>query len=66
MVENKKKILELLADKKISVDEAVKLLALVDQPESGQQEAVEGVLIKKKPKYLRVVVEPVAGSESNS
>jgi len=65
MVENKKKVLELLPDKKISVDEAVKLLALVERPETGQQEAVEGVLMKKKPKYLRVVVEPVAGSDSS-
>lgn len=64
MVENKKKVLELLADKKISVDEAVKLLALVDQPETGRQEAVEGVLIKKKPKYLRVVIKP--GDESHN
>ncbi len=64
MFESKKKVLELLADKKISVDEAIKLLALVDQPETGHQEAVEGVLIKKKPRYLRVVVEPMAGSSS--
>ena len=65
MVENKKKVLELLAEKKISVDEAVKLMDLVDRPGNGGQEAVEGVLIKKKPKYLRVVIEPVAGSKSS-
>ena len=64
MAENKKRVLELLAEKKISVDEAMKLMDLVDQPEGGGQEAVEGALLKKKPKYLRVVIEPMAGSGS--
>jgi len=35
MAENKKRVLELVAEKKISVDEAMKLMDLVDQPENG-------------------------------
>jgi hypothetical protein len=59
MTENKKKILEMLEEKKISVDDAYRLLNAI---ESGEPET-EGVsktetAVKAKPKYLRVTVLP--------
>jgi hypothetical protein len=55
MSEEKRKILEMLADKKISVDDAEKLLAAVsEQPAEAAAAGVKG------PKYLRVLVEPAA------
>lgn len=51
MSENKKKILEMVAENKISIDEAVKLLELVEEPEVSSK-------AKKAPKYLRVTVKP--------
>jgi hypothetical protein len=58
MTDNQRKILEMLAEKKISVDEASRLLALV-QPETsgGARETKES---KGLPKYLRVMVTPQA------
>jgi hypothetical protein len=55
MTENQKKILEMVADKKITVDEAYRLLSLI-QPsaESGNDGHKER---KSSPKYLRVVVD---------
>ena len=58
MTDNQRKILEMLADKKISVDEASRLLALV-QPETGGG-ARETKQSKGLPKYLRVVVKSQA------
>jgi len=57
MNEERRKILEMLAQGKISVDEAEKLLAAISQPE---EESETGKKYDKKnfPKYLRVVVEP--------
>ena len=59
MGENQKKILEMLADKKISVDEAYRLLSLVE-PERGAETASFGKAEsgKPNPKYIRVVVQP--------
>jgi hypothetical protein len=59
MSEEKRKILEMLADNKISVDEAERLLAAVSETpqETG---AVPGT---KGPKYLRVLVEPAPGNK---
>lgn len=59
MSENQRKILEMLADKKISVDEAQRLLSLVD-PERGIETGTVGTKEsgKRLPKYLRVVVQP--------
>jgi hypothetical protein len=55
MTENQKKILEMVADKKITVEEAYRLLSLI-QPsaDSGQTGPKEP---KPAPKYLRVVVD---------
>jgi len=57
MSEEKRKILEMLADKKISVDDAEKLLAAVSEPPA--EGAAAGA---KGPKYLRVLVEPAPGN----
>ncbi|MGP8079943.1 MAG: hypothetical protein ACLPVI_05470 [Dehalococcoidales bacterium] len=55
MTENQKKILEMVADKKITVDEAYRLLSLIqpasDSGNGGPKER------KPLPKYLRVVVD---------
>ena len=62
MSENQKKILEMLANKKISVDEAYRLLSALKTetgaPESGAGAATAG---KPKPKYLHVCVAPGQG-----
>jgi len=64
MSESQKKILEMLANKKISVDEAYRLLnALKDQaggPESAAEATTTG---RPKAKYLRVCVAPAQGHE---
>src|SRR4030042_797778 len=58
MAENRKRILEMLAEKKISVDEAQRLLALLEpEADTGPRETRSG---KEAPKYLRVTVTPTA------
>ena len=59
MSENQKKILEMLASKKISVDEAQRLLSVLE-PEGSTPESTPkaGTAAKTKPKYLRVCVVP--------
>jgi hypothetical protein len=55
MTENQKKILEMVADKKITADEASRLLSLI-QPSSDAPD--NGIKIPKPaPKYLRVIVD---------
>jgi hypothetical protein len=59
MTENKRKILEMLAENKISADDAYRLLNTIDPEESGQGNAPKaGPAVKAKPKYLRVTVTP--------
>jgi len=58
MSENKKRILEMVAEKKITVAEAEKLLELVEDEPAASPSA------KKSPKYLRVTIKPCAGSEN--
>ncbi len=58
MGNNQRKILEMLADKKISVDEAERLISLV--PSESSQDGIKEV--KKPAKYLRVMIKPQAGS----
>jgi hypothetical protein len=64
MSENKKKILEMLAQNKISADEAYRLLSAIDSEEGGHGNAGhedtgnKGREGKTKPKYLRVTVTP--------
>jgi hypothetical protein len=64
MSDNKKKILEMLAQNKISADEAYRLLSAVDSEEGGhgskghEDTGKRGSEIKTKPRYLRVTVTP--------
>jgi hypothetical protein len=59
MTENKKKILEMLAEKKISVDDAYRLLDVIDSGETGEEGTPKTeTAVKAKPKYLRVTVLP--------
>jgi hypothetical protein len=62
MSENQKKILQMLADGKINVDEAQRLLSLTDS-ESGQEKSSEGKSggTKLSARYLYVIVEPKPG-----
>ena len=59
MTDNQKKILEMLAEKKINTDEAYRLLNAMDSGEAGQSETprVQTGTVAK-PKYLRVTVMP--------
>lgn len=64
MDNNRRRVLEMLADKKISVDEAERLLSALS-PEAGastgNSEKAEPVKSRVKPKYLRVEVKPGPG-----
>lgn len=64
MAENQKRILEKLANKEISVDEAHRLLS-APQPEGAAHETGQetGSATRKGPKYLRVNVQPAPGHE---
>ena len=65
MMENRRRILDMLAQGKITADEAERLLSLVDQPPeaaAGSREAGESG--KPAPKYLRVVINDGGGSHS--
>jgi len=57
MSEDRRKILDMLAQGKITVDEAEKLLSAISQP-SGESEQSAKISKKDLPKYLRIVVEP--------
>ena len=59
MTENKKKILEMLAQNKISADEAYRLLNVIESGGSGQESTSKvETNVKEKAKYLRVTVMP--------
>lgn len=60
MSENQKKILQMLAEGKINVDEAQRLLSLTGSDiEHGKEESPRGT--KTSPRYLYVIVEPKPG-----
>ena len=62
MSENRRRILDLLAEGKITVDEAERLLSATGEP-AGQVSTV-GIAEqarKPQPKFLRVVIEPAEG-----
>ena len=64
MTENQKKILEMLAEKKIGVDDAYRLLNVIDSEEGGQESTLKREMtVKAKPKYLRVTVLPDPAKE---
>jgi len=66
MSESQKKILEMLANKRISVDEAYRLLSVL-QPEGSEPEGTPraGTAPKTKAKYLRVTVVPGSGHKDD-
>ena len=58
MTENRRQILDMLSEGKISVEEAESLLGLLEQPASVATSGSDtGAGRKSPPKYLRVVVE---------
>lgn len=64
MNENKKKILEMLAQNKISTDDAYRLLSVLESGESGGESISKTeTTVKEKAKYLRVTVLPDAENE---
>ena len=64
MTENKKKILEMLAQNKISTDDAYRLLSVIESGESGQGRVRRAdSAVKEKAKYLRVTVLPESENE---
>ena len=68
MTDNKKKILEMLAENKISADDAYRLLNAIDSEEGGQRDTPKtGIGAKTAPKYLRVTVlpDPDRGNSEN-
>ena len=66
MTENKKKILEMLAQSKISADEAYRLLNAIEGGENGQQGTRKAdATVKEKAKYLRVTVMPDSENEDS-
>ena len=57
--DNKKRILEMLAENKISADDAYRLLSAIDGGEGGRESADKAeTAVKGKAKYLRVTVLP--------
>ncbi len=61
MSDNRKRILEMLAEQKITVDEAERLLAVTEtEPEKEKENTSYQTTPERKqfPKYMRVVVEP--------
>jgi hypothetical protein len=59
MTENRKKILEMLSKNKISIDDAYRLLNVIDSGEGEPEStAKEEPVAKARPKYLRVTVVP--------
>ena len=65
MMENRRQVLDMLAQGKITADEAERLLSLVDQPPEatpGSKETSEAG--RPAPKYLRVIINDGDGPES--
>ncbi len=63
-----KKILEMLSDGKISVEEATALLSKLQNPDTAEEEVSEtesGEIKKRTPRYLRVVVDSADGDKVN-
>jgi hypothetical protein len=63
--ENQKRILQMLAEGKVSVEEASRLLALIGE-KSGNEGDASWKESKISPKYLYVKVEPKAGYHGDS
>ena len=64
MSENRRRILDMLAQNKISSDEAYRLLSVIESGESGQENnSRTATAVKDNAKYLRVTVLPDAEHE---
>lgn len=64
MAESRKRILEMLAEKKITVDEAERLLAAIGSGEGTEDKSSDKAPDRKLPyKYLRVEVQPGSKGE---
>jgi hypothetical protein len=57
MSENRRQILQMLADGKITADEAERLIAVLEKEPASASEPVRGEVLKPRAKYLRVLVE---------
>lgn len=67
MTDSKKRILEMLAEKKITVEEAERLLSLTGSEEEVKEKSSDRTVDTGFPyKYLRVVVQPGADGESGN
>jgi hypothetical protein len=67
MSDNQKRILDLLAEKKISVDEAQRLLSLTEPEEdTGTGSPAQSAGAGGKARYFRVLVQPEEGSGKDS
>lgn len=63
MSDNQRRILDMLAEKKISVDEAQRLLSLIEPEGDTETKTPRGASEKKRDlKYFRIVVNPKAGA----
>ena len=66
MNENRRQVLDMLSEGKITVDEAERLLFLVDKESSGsQQHEPETRNPSVTPKYIRIVVQPESEGDSD-
>ncbi len=63
MTDNRERILKMLADDKITVKEATRLLELADRPATGGAEPTPSA--RKKPKYLHVLINPDGAGKPN-
>jgi hypothetical protein len=65
MSENQKKILQMLAEGKISVSEAERLLSLINSSGNDRSESNSGsTAAKSSPRYFYVVIEPKPGAST--
>ncbi len=64
-MKDNRKILEMLSSGKINIDEAERLLAALSDHSIQQDHSGSAAPSGRKVKYLRVLVEPGPGSESN-
>jgi hypothetical protein len=66
MGDNQKRILQMLAEGKISVEEASRLLSLVNEEKTAGERPAESDTGKINPKYLYVRVEPKEGFRNSA
>jgi hypothetical protein len=63
MSENQKKILQMLSEGKINVNEAQRLLEAMGPDKNGDTGEEDGNRTKSRPRFMRVIVEPKPGAE---